>query len=160
PRESMAERQALKREELLLVAGRFGGSGAATERALDFLVQAVAQVLAGLEVGHALGGDGDLLAGARIAAGARLAFLHREGGEAVPEVVRRGLFPQRKRPVPADRPWFWSQKATYFSSFSSPSSARFLRAAPRMSPRLAPLSDEPKSAIAFFSSSSSRALTD
>ena len=46
-----------------------------------------------------------------------------------------------------------------YSSSSSFFWAR-LSAAPRMSPRLAPESDEPKSAIAFFSSSSSRALTD
>src|SRR5262249_48650089 len=51
---SMAQRAAANREELFLVAGRFRGSRAAAESTLDFLVQAVAQVLAGLEVRHAL----------------------------------------------------------------------------------------------------------
>src|SRR5258708_39321346 len=80
----MAQPDAGTRVALLLVACRFGGSAAAltTQGALGFLVQPVAQVLAGLEVGHALGSDGDLLAGARIAAGARLALLDREGAEA------------------------------------------------------------------------------
>src|SRR5476649_2721787 len=43
-----------------------------TGGALGFLVQPVAQVLAGLEIRHALGGHRDLLAGARIAAGPRV----------------------------------------------------------------------------------------
>ena len=47
-----------------------------------------------------------------------------------------------------------------YSSLCSLSVWARLRAAPRMSPRLAPESDEPNSAIAFFSSSSSRALID
>src|SRR4029077_1020536 len=77
---SMAQPGAAERVALLLVACRFGGCTA--KDALCFLVQPVAQVLAGLEVGHALGSDGDLLAGARIAPGARLALLDREGTEA------------------------------------------------------------------------------
>src|SRR6185312_322276 len=57
----------------------------------------------------------------------------------------------------AARPAIERRQNAYFSSFSAP---RRLSAAPRMSPRLAPESDEPYSAIAFFSSSNSRALID
>ena len=45
-------------------------------------VQALAHVLAGLEEGHVFLRDDHLLAGARIAAGARRPVLHREGAEA------------------------------------------------------------------------------
>src|ERR1700722_2546019 len=65
---------------LLLVARRFGRRQARGAR--GFLVEAVAQVLAGLEVGHALGRHRDLLAGTRIAARPGFALLHRECPEA------------------------------------------------------------------------------
>src|SRR5580704_7726590 len=65
---------------LLLVARRFGRRQA--RGAGGFLVEAVAQVLARLEVGHALGRHRDLLAGTRIAARPGFALLHREGPEA------------------------------------------------------------------------------
>src|SRR5260370_41555226 len=61
-----------------------------------------------------------------------------------------------KRPSPGAGE---SRMAQVFSSVSSWWRARLI-AAPRISPRLAPESEDPNSAIARFSSSTSRALID
>ena len=56
-------------------------------------IEPLAHFLAGLEERHALLVDGDMGAGARIAAGARRALLHREGAEAAqfdPIAARHG----------------------------------------------------------------------